>query len=65
MYKCSTAYGAGNTYGGEIRLYSNTDDGKYFWNLAIRTADVYTKDNLTQESVLYFEECSRNSKWLV
>ena len=30
-------------------------DGDHFWNLMIRTDDGHEKENLTQESVLYFD----------
>ena len=33
-----------------------TDDGKHFWNLAIRTSRGYTKDTLVQKSTLYIED---------
>ena len=33
-----------------------TDDGKHFWNLAIRTDAGYTKEDLWQESILYIED---------
>jgi len=33
-----------------------TEDGKHFWNLAIRTDAGYTKEDLWQESILYIED---------
>ena len=30
-------------------------DGDHFWNLMIRTDDGHEKENLTQESMLYFD----------
>ena len=37
-------------------VVSYTDDGKHFWNLAIRTSGGYTKEDLIQESTLYIED---------
>lgn len=39
-----------------------TDDGKHFWNLAIRTSRGYTKDTLVQKSTLFIEDEGHRSK---